>query len=135
MSAIKYCVIKSRQQYDKYCNLLETLVLKNDNHDRDEIELLTLLIESWDNKQHQINDADPIQLLRFIMKEQNLKATKLASILHISRGAMSNILHYRRRLTAEQIRILANYFGIRQEALNQSYALVAEHGNILIESN
>jgi HTH-type transcriptional regulator/antitoxin HigA len=135
MAALKYRVIKSCEQYDEYCNLLEALILKNNDIYLDEIELLTLLIESWDEKNLHTSALDPIQLLRFIMNEQDLKSAKLASILNISRGAMSNILHYRRRLTAEQIRILANYFCIRQEALNQPYSLVVEHENILIETN
>jgi HTH-type transcriptional regulator/antitoxin HigA len=103
---------------------LETLVISNNNTaDIDEIELLTLLIETWDNKQGLVVHSDPIQILRLIIKEQNMKAVELASLLNVSRGAMSNILHYRRRLTAKQIRIIAKYFGIRQEALNQPYEL------------
>lgn len=40
---LKYTVIKNKEQYNRYCNILEDLI--EENKHQDEIELLTLLIE------------------------------------------------------------------------------------------
>jgi len=39
-----------------------------------EIELLTLLIEKWDNEHNTLNDSSPIELLNALMEEHDLKA-------------------------------------------------------------
>ena len=54
MDALKYKIIKSRKQYDEYCNILEELVFQNQANNNiqilEEIELLTLLIAKWDKE-------------------------------------------------------------------------------------
>ena len=52
MAALKYPVIKSREQYNRYCNALEELLSKpkQNKEEEEEIELLTTLIEVWDCK-------------------------------------------------------------------------------------
>jgi HTH-type transcriptional regulator/antitoxin HigA len=58
------------------------------------------------------------------MKEHNLKAKDLASILEISKGYISDILHYKKGLSKEVIRKLADYFKVSQEAFNRPYKLI-----------
>jgi HTH-type transcriptional regulator/antitoxin HigA len=50
METLKYRVIKNRKQYAEYCKILEGLVTGNEKSKttKDEIELITLLIEKWD---------------------------------------------------------------------------------------
>ena len=45
MKTLKFTIIKSQKQYDKYCDILEGLVIEDNQKLQDEIELLTLLIE------------------------------------------------------------------------------------------
>lgn len=71
---LKYTVIKDVEQYKKYCAILEELILSENEARKDEIELITLLIENWDNKHNTFNDSDPIQLLEGLMEEHELKA-------------------------------------------------------------
>jgi HTH-type transcriptional regulator/antitoxin HigA len=65
MNALKYTIIKSRQQYNDYCKELEQLLDSNDdNNDKvDEIELLTLLIEKWDAEHSMLLEVDPVELI------------------------------------------------------------------------
>ncbi len=61
MGTLKYTVIKAREQYEEtYCDILENLVLQDEREYQDEIELVTLLIEKWDNEHNTFNDSDPI---------------------------------------------------------------------------
>lgn len=123
-STIKYTIIKSRNQYDQYCQQLETLLeQENTENLQDEIDLLTLLIEKYDEEQNSFKETDPIMLLRSFMQDHNLKPQDLTEILGISKGYVSDILNYKKGLSKEVIRKLADYFKVRQEAFNRPYLL------------
>lgn len=131
METLPYTVIKSETQYSKYCDRLEELV-ESDNTSstiKDEIELLTLLIETYDETQNSFEDADPIQLLKSLMKEQKMKAVDLAGLLQVSEGLVSDILHYKKGLSKESIRVLAARFKLSQEAFNRPYKLNLSSNN------
>ena len=126
MEVLKYKVIKSKSQYKQYCKKLEKLVeFKPVNAAiKDEIDLLTLLIEKWDEDHNSFMEMDPIQLLHSLMEEHSLKAAHLVEILNISKGYLSDILHYKKGLSKEVIRNLALYFKVSQEAFNRPYDLL-----------
>jgi len=119
----QYKIIRNEKQYYKYCNILEKLVLSNINRDLDDIELLTLLIEKWDNENLPIIDSDPIQVIKALMQENNLRSVDIAKILEVNKSTVSRILNYQKGLSKKSIRILSSHFCISQEALNKSYKL------------
>ncbi len=129
METLKYTVIKTEEQYNKYCNELEELIILNIENGADEvqdvIDLLTLLIEKWDEKHNTINDLDPIQLLKSLMKDHNMKSKDLVNVLSVSKSLVSSILNYRRGLSKENIRVLAEFFKLSQEAFNRPYKLIS----------
>ncbi len=126
MATIKYTVIKSEKQYFEYCNTLEELFDKEQKVVQDEVELLTLLIEKWDTENSSLNELNPIELLKVLMKENNLKPKNLAEILKLTKGTVSKILNYHKGLSKETIRNLSSYFKVSQEAFNRPYKLVNE---------
>ena len=95
-SRLKYKIIKSKKQYKAYCDLLEQLILQNKKSEIDEIELLTYLIEKYDEEQYTIPEVDPIQLLKSLMTDHSLKAKDLTIILGLSKGTVSKILNYQK---------------------------------------
>jgi HTH-type transcriptional regulator/antitoxin HigA len=124
-TVLKYTVIKNKSQYEDYCNQLEGLLSGvNDNAIQDEVDLLTLLIEKFDEENNTFKDSDPITLLRSFMQDHHLKPQHLVEILGISKGYVSDILNYKKGLSKEVIRKLADYFKVRQEAFNRHYKLV-----------
>lgn len=126
METLKYKVITSKNQYKEYCNALENLVFSGakDRNTKDEITLITLLIEKWDAEHISFNELDPVQLLHSFIKDHNLKAKDLVEILGISKGYVSDILNYKKGLSKEVIRKLSDYFKVSQEAFNRPYKLV-----------
>ena len=126
MEKLKNTVIKSERQYNKYCNILEKLIKYNDKKFSDEIDLLSILIEKWDSEHNTFEEVDPIELLKSLMDENNLKAKDLCEILNLSKGTISKILNYQKGLSKETIRKLSRYFKISQEAFNRPYKLVNE---------
>ncbi len=126
MEKLKYTVIKNALQYKKYCNILEELVLSENKASKDEAELLTLLIEKWDNEHNTFNDSTPIELLKALMEEHDLKSKDLVDILELSKGTVSKILNYHKGLSKDTIRKLSDYFKLSQEAFNRPYRLIHE---------
>ena len=126
MSNLKYTVVKTKKQYNEYCNILNDLdSAENINREtEDEIELLTLLIENYDAAHNSLGELAPIPLLKELMAERKLKATDLVDVLEISKGYVSDILNLRKGLSKDVIRKLAAYFHLHQEAFNRPYPLV-----------
>jgi HTH-type transcriptional regulator/antitoxin HigA len=132
METLKYKVIKTKAQYNQYCNALEELLEKSSKSKtiQDEVDLLTLLIEKWDNEHNSFEEVDPIRLLHSLMEEHQLKPKDLVDHLGVSKGYVSEILHYKKGLSKEVIRKLADYFKVSQEAFNRPYRLkVAENAH------
>ena len=126
METLKFKIIKSKEQYNKYCEILEDLVTHEDQSIQDEIELLTLLIEKWDVEHNSMNDLNPIELLKALMNEHNINAQDLVGVLDLSKGTISKILNYHKGLSKDTIRKLSEYFKITQEAFNRPYRLINE---------
>jgi HTH-type transcriptional regulator/antitoxin HigA len=124
LEKLKYKVIKSNRQYQQYCRALQLLMAKPSNGIiRDEIELLTLLIHQYDEEQGAMLEVDPVQLIKSFMSDHEMNATDLVDFLGISKGYVSDILNYKKGLSKEVIRKLAERFKVRQEAFNRPYSL------------
>ena len=128
MQIVPYTVIKTDAQYNKYCDRLEELVDsgKKTKAVQDEIELLTVLIEKYDEEHNTFADADPVELIKSLMKEHQMKSVELSRLLGVSEGLVSDILHYKKGLSKEVIRKLAEHFRLSQEAFNRTYPLKTE---------
>ena len=125
METLQYKIIKTDAQYNRYCDALEALVDsgKKTKAVQDEIELLTLLIEKYDADHNSFDDADPIELLKSLMKEHKMKAVDLSNLLDVSEGLVSDMLNYKKGLSKDTIRILSGRFNLNQEAFNRTYEL------------
>ena len=126
METLKFTIIKSKEQYNKYCDFLENLIALDDRKVQDEIDLLTLLIEKWDSEHNTFCDSDPIEILKSLLIEHNLKAKDLVEILDLSKGTISKILNYHKGLSKDTIRKLSDYFKVTQETFNRPYRLINE---------
>ena len=125
---MKIGIIKSEKQYLEYCDELEKLLEKKRpaKADLDEIELIELLLSDWDKKRVNVKESDPIELLKSFMENHRLSNTDLAELLDLSTGAISLILNYKRGLSKDVIRKLAERFKVSQEAFNRPYELRVE---------
>ena len=125
METLKYKVIKNKTQYNTYCKELEVLLESGAKSKaaKDEVDLLTLLIETWDEAHNSFDDLDPVQMLVSLMEEKGMKAKDLADKLEVSKGLISDILNYKKGMSKEIIRGLSNLFAVSQEAFNRHYDL------------
>lgn len=136
MEKLIYTVIKTRSQYNKYCKRVEELLDSTtaSKAKQDELELLTVLIEKYD-EEHATLDAevDPIELLKSFMDEAGMKAVDMVSLLDVSKGLVSDILNYKKGLSKEIIRKLAEHFKVRQEVFNKPYTLAVSGKKSLLK--
>lgn len=125
--SIKYKVIKTKEQYDHYCEVLEELVFNRDRElYQDEIELLTLLIKDWDEAHRLDSKMDSVELVESLKEDHGLTQTELADIAGVGKSYMSEILNYKKRMSKKVIRNIADHFKIQQEALNKPYQIAQE---------
>jgi len=124
MEELKYTIIKNTEQYYSYCSILEQLLIKQKKNSTDEIELITLLIEKWDKENNSFDELDPVEFIKALMEENNLKSRDLVKILNLSKGTVSKILNYHKGLSKETIRKLSIHFSVSQESFNRPYKLV-----------
>lgn len=125
MEVFQYKIIKTEAQYFKYCDKLEALTDsgKKSKSVQDEIELLTLLIEKYDEEHNSFEEADPVEILKSLMKDHKMKSVQLASLLGVSEGLVSDILKYKKGFSKDTIRILLERFKLNQQAFNRPYPL------------
>jgi HTH-type transcriptional regulator/antitoxin HigA len=118
VNQLLYKKIKSREQYDEYCRILDLLLDEDSDSAEitDQIELLTLLIDTYQNETSTLKTVSPIELVKYLMEENKLSQIKLASILDISAGHLSDILSEKKALSKEIIGKLSLYFKVSQES-------------------
>lgn len=136
METLKYTLIKNQYQYNEYCDKLEALVLQETTRQniQDEIELLGLLIEKWDNEHNTMQKTDPVRIIKSLMESHRMRSKDLSEILDIPKSTVSEILHYKKGLSKEVIRKLAAHFKMSQEAFNRPYKLVSRLNSQLRDS-
>lgn len=96
----------------------ELFTAKPGTPDGDELELLLLLVETYEAKEYPIDLPDPIEAIRFRMEQANLKQKDLVPILG-SKGKVSEVLNGKRELSLTMIRKLVSELGIPAEVLLQ----------------
>ena len=127
MATLKYKVIKTKKQYNSYCIEMVRLLESRSKSKaaKEEIELLSPLIEKWDTEHNTFEKLDPVELLKSLMAVNNLKPKDIVDELGISKGLVSDILNYKKGLSKETIRKLASYFKVSQEAFNRPYKIIS----------
>ena len=112
-------VLKTDSDYRAALHEAEILVERDPQHgseEADRLELLTLLIETFEEQSFPIDLPDPIDAIEFRMEEQGLRQKDLVSFIG-SRSRVSEVLSRKRPLTIPMIRALSDGLGIPLEAL------------------
>jgi HTH-type transcriptional regulator/antitoxin HigA len=110
-------VIRSEAENQRYLALLEELDSKGKRMtaaERRMTELLTLLIEDFEEKHYAFKAARPVDVLNELMLANNLKQKDLLDIFGTP-SIVSEVLHGKRQLTTEHIRRLSRRFQVSPE--------------------
>lgn len=116
-------MIKTEADYLKALKAVDAIFkAKPDTPEGDQLELLTLLIEQYENRHYPISAPDPIEAIKFRMEQTGMTVSELGEVLGY-RSRASEILSRKRRLTLPMIRNLSNKLHISAEVLLQDYQL------------
>lgn len=84
----------------------------------DRLEVLTTLVEAYEQRHYSVPAPDPVEAIRYHMESRGLSRHDLETALG-SRARVSEVLNHKRPLSLAMIRNLHSRFGIPAEALIQ----------------
>ena len=86
----------------------------------DRLEVLSILVEAYEDEHHPIDPPDPIEAIKFRVEQQGLTRRDLEPYIG-SRARVSEVLNRKRPLSVEMIRRLHKGLGIPAEVLIRPY--------------
>lgn len=113
--------IKTEKDYNQALERLETIFdAKLGSPEGDELEVLGILIDQYENVHFPIGLPDPIEAIKFRMEQMGYNQNDLANIVGLKSRA-SEILNRKRKLSLEMIRQLHERLNIPTDVLIQTY--------------
>jgi HTH-type transcriptional regulator / antitoxin HigA len=113
--------IKNEVDYQAALKEIEILFdAAPDTPEGDRLEVLTTLVEAYEERHYSIPAPDPIEAILYHMESRGLTRRDLESYIG-TRARVSEVLNRKRPLTMEMIRNLHKGLGIPAEVLIQPY--------------
>ncbi|MBU3821025.1 helix-turn-helix domain-containing protein [Flavobacteriaceae bacterium XHP0103] len=118
---MKISPIRNENDYQKALERLEDIFdCKKGTEEGDELEILSILIDQYENDNFPIGMPDPIEAIKFRMEQMGMKQKDLAEVVGF-KSRVSEILSKKRKLTLDMIRKLNATLHIPTEVLIQDY--------------
>ena len=113
--------IKTENDYNQALVRLEVIFdAKKGSSAGDELEVLGILIDQYENEHFPVGMPDPIEAIKFRMEQMGYNQNDLANIVGLKSRA-SEILNRKRKLSLEMIRQLHEQLNIPTDVLIQAY--------------
>ncbi len=110
-------VIRTEKENDAYTEVLHDLDRRSQDltpAEKELAELLTLLIEDFEERHYRLPRAKPLDVLHFLMDQHDLKQRDLVDVLGTP-SVVSEILSGKRELNKGHIERLSARFGVSPE--------------------
>ncbi len=109
--------IKNEQEYKTALEQIDQLLSATENPENTEkLEILSILVEDYENKNYKIESPDPISAITFRMEQLGLSRKDLEQSIG-SRGRIAEIFNRKRNLTLPMIRKLHKNLNIPTDIL------------------
>jgi HTH-type transcriptional regulator / antitoxin HigA len=110
-------LIKSEEDYEKALNRIEELMdARVGTAEMDELELMTALVEMYEDQHYPISPPDPIEAIKFRMDQLGLTQKEMVPYIG-SKSKVSEVLNGKRPLTLAMMRSLNKALGLSAEVL------------------
>jgi HTH-type transcriptional regulator/antitoxin HigA len=117
--------IKTEEDYEEALEKIDELwEAEPETPEGDLLDLLTTLVEAYEEKHHPILPPDPVEAILHLMESQGLERRDLIPYLG-SRARVSEVINRKRPLSLNMIRKLQAGLGISAEILVRPYELQA----------
>lgn len=90
----------------------------------DEAEILSLLIDNYENEKFQIEEPDPVEAIKIRLEEMGINQSDLVGIIG-EKGKVSEVVNRKRKLSLNMIRNLHKKLNLSPTILIQDYKLTA----------
>lgn len=118
---MKLKLIKTDKDYEQALARLEVIFdAKKGSKEGDELEILSLLIEKYEEQHFPIEMPDPVEAIKFRMEQMDYTQNDLAEVIG-QKSHASEILNRKRKLSLDMIRKLSSKLHIPSEVLIQAY--------------
>jgi HTH-type transcriptional regulator/antitoxin HigA len=115
--------IKNVADYEATLERINQLMdAARDTPEGDELEVLALMVDAYEDTHYPIADPDPIEFLKYVMECQGYEQKDLACLLN-SRPRASEILNRQRPLNLTMIRLISQAWQVPVEPLIREYSL------------
>lgn len=107
-------VIETEEENERFLAEVEKLIDKGDRRSPEEdklLELMTTLIEDFEEKHYPIPDAAPHEVLQELMRARGLRQRDLLGIFG-SDGVASEVVNGKRNISRNQAKALAEFFHV-----------------------
>lgn len=113
--------IKTKKDYQEALKRLEVIFdASKGSMEGDELEILGILIDNYENKHFPIGFPDPVEAIKFRMEQLGYNQNDLANVIGLKSRA-SEILNRKRKLSLDMIRVLHDKLHIPTDILVQAY--------------
>ncbi len=113
--------IKTEKDYEQALQRLEAIFdAKPNTPEGDELEILGILIDEYEQTHFPIDMPDPIEAIKFRMEQMDYNQNDLAKVIGLKSRA-SEVLNRKRKLSLSMIRNLHSKMNIPTEVLIQPY--------------
>jgi HTH-type transcriptional regulator / antitoxin HigA len=114
-------LIKTKKDYEQALGRLEIIFdAKQGTQEGDELEILGILINQYEEEHFPIDLPDPIEAIKFRMEQLGYTQNDLAKVVGLKSRA-SEILNRKRKLSLDMIRQLHEKLNIPTDVLIQAY--------------
>ncbi|HBY62088.1 MAG TPA: transcriptional regulator, partial [Solibacterales bacterium] len=117
LAKVQPLVIRSEREYRRLMQVVEELMERTEADLPEEegrlLELLSMLLEEYEDRVRPLPKTDPGKMLAYLMEERGLKSSDLAGVMPKSR--VSEIVSGKRAVSKEQAKGLAAFFRVPVE--------------------
>ena len=115
--------IKTEKDYEVAIKRLEKIFdASPKSKEGDEAEILSMLIDNYENQHYPIEPPDPIEAIKIRMEEMNIKQKDLVGIIG-GKSRVSEVLNRKKRLTVDMIRGIEKTLHLSASVLVRNYRL------------
>jgi HTH-type transcriptional regulator/antitoxin HigA len=110
--------IETEAEYERALEIINRLMSKPESKLTSEedvlLELLSQLVERYEDRHYPIPDAPPHAVIQFLMEDRGLQHKDLMPVLG-SRGVTSEVINGKRKPSKSQVKALAEFFKLPPE--------------------
>ena len=119
----QWYIIENETEYKNSVNRYEEIrEAEKGTEEHKEKLLLAFLINHYEEKQWDLGEVDPIELIKIRMEEFGYKPVDLANE-YGDKGTVSKVLNYKQPLSLTMIRLFSKMLRIPADALTKEYKI------------